>query len=163
MYPRCHCKTKTKDIPANIRESFFLSSLLISISSQSVFLVGGFAANTWLYSRIRADLVELGINLYRPDSHLYVHHIVLTVRLMLFGSNKAVADGAVSSFIDHAVTSRVSKNTYGVIQQVPYNRNDPEHVERLPVAFVDVSGATVLPNSFSVLLPKVYFTVFFLL
>ncbi|KAF9465189.1 hypothetical protein BDZ94DRAFT_1307339 [Collybia nuda] len=104
----------------------------------SVFLVGGFAANNWLFSRLRDVLTPLGVNLCRPDSHL----------------NKAVADGAISFYIDHAVTCRVSKNTYGVVQQIPYNLNDPEHVERLPFAFIDASGETCLPNSFSVLLPK---------
>lgn len=135
------------------------SSCLNTYLSQSVFLVGGFAANTWLFKRIKAELEAHNIALYRPDSHMYVLCLLLYRILILIGflvRNKAVADGAVSSFLEHAVTIRVAKRTYGVTQNIPYNRDDPEHVARLALSFSDVSGTVVLPNSFSVLLAKVY-------
>ena len=39
---------------------------------QTVFLVGGFAANPWLYSSLKKELESSGMTLYRPDSHTYV-------------------------------------------------------------------------------------------
>ena len=45
-----------------------------AIYYQTVFLVGGFAASPWLYSNLKRELGELGLTLYRPDSHTYVHY-----------------------------------------------------------------------------------------
>ena len=39
---------------------------------QNVFLVGGFAASPWLYSNLKRELAQLGLTLFRPDSHTYV-------------------------------------------------------------------------------------------
>ena len=46
--------------------------VIFSPTSQSVFLVGGFAASDWLFSRLQAYLEKEGIKLSRPDSHVYV-------------------------------------------------------------------------------------------
>ena len=36
---------------------------------QSVFLIGGFSANKWLYTNLKTALEQLGLRLYRPDTH----------------------------------------------------------------------------------------------
>ncbi|KAG2073742.1 hypothetical protein BDR04DRAFT_1127075 [Suillus decipiens] len=79
-----------------------------------VFFVGGFAASDWMFAKLQAYFQSLGISFSRPDNHC----------------NKAVADGAVSYFIDHLVSSRVSRFTYGTECSVPFNPFDMEHRAR---------------------------------
>ena len=38
--------------------------------SQSVFIVGGFAASDWLFTKVKEKLEELEIDVSRPDSHV---------------------------------------------------------------------------------------------
>lgn len=104
----------------------------------SVFLVGGFSASDWLFSRLKAYLKPLGLEILRPDSHL----------------NKAVADGAVSFYADHFVKARVSKFTYGINSYVPYDMTNVEHRRRLATVFVDSDGVENVQNVFSAILKK---------
>ena len=69
--------------------------------------------------------------------------------------NKAVAIGAVSYYIDHFVTGRISKFTYGVLGNVVYDPYDPEHVLREHQSYVDAVGDTCIPNNFRTMLPRV--------
>jgi hypothetical protein len=43
-----------------------------SCSFQSVFLVGGFARNDWLFSELKSRLQSLRLDLTRPDAHVFV-------------------------------------------------------------------------------------------
>ncbi|KAH7883407.1 hypothetical protein F5I97DRAFT_1981501 [Phlebopus sp. FC_14] len=104
----------------------------------SVFLVGGFAASEWLFSSLRKYFDGLGISLCRPDSHV----------------NKAVADGAVSYHLDHLVSSRVAKCTYGTECSVPYNPFDSEHRSRQQFVYRGPSGQLALPYAFGSILTR---------
>ncbi|TFK64296.1 hypothetical protein BDN72DRAFT_802291 [Pluteus cervinus] len=104
----------------------------------TVFLVGGFAASDWLFHRVQAAVKNLGIKVCRPDNHV----------------NKAVADGAVSFFIDHFVSTRVSKFQYGTRVHIPYQRRKASHRARINTQFEDLSGEMCLPGAFDVILPK---------
>ncbi|KAK0212140.1 hypothetical protein DFS33DRAFT_1389252 [Desarmillaria ectypa] len=104
----------------------------------AVFLVGGFAASDWLFLKIQNHTNMLGLTLARPDSHV----------------NKAVADGAVSFHLDHAVTARISKCNYGVRTYTGYDRLDEEHVRRRAKIFIDSSGTRSLGGQYSVILAK---------
>ncbi|PIL34591.1 hypothetical protein GSI_03370 [Ganoderma sinense ZZ0214-1] len=104
----------------------------------TVFLVGGFAASPWLYSSLKERLGAIGVTLYRPDSH----------------TNKAVANGAVSFFLDHFVSSRVMKMTYGTYVCVKYNADKPEHRARRSKKYVRPSGEVVLSGRFDTVLRK---------
>jgi hypothetical protein len=104
----------------------------------TVFLVGGFAASEWLFTRLQNHLRPLGFNFCRPDSH----------------TAKAVADGAVAFFLDHRVSARVAKFTYGTRCATQFDRNDPQHKLRASMAVPRPSGRTVLPNAFSAILTK---------
>ncbi|KAE9397395.1 hypothetical protein BT96DRAFT_921574 [Gymnopus androsaceus JB14] len=73
----------------------------------AVFLVGGFAASP-------EKLQQLGLSVHRPDTHV----------------NKAVSDGAVSFFLDHFVTSRVSRSAFGIEGSIRFKHNNPEHRRR---------------------------------
>lgn len=104
----------------------------------TVFLVGGFAASEWLFIRLQNHLRPLGFGFCRPDSH----------------TAKAVADGAVAFFLDHRVSARVAKFTYGTRCATQFDRNDPQHKLRASMVVPRPSGRTVLPNAFSAILTK---------
>ncbi|KAF8840354.1 hypothetical protein BDN67DRAFT_1011543 [Paxillus ammoniavirescens] len=104
----------------------------------SVFLVGGFGASEWLFTRLRRYFEPLNISICRPDSHV----------------NKAVAEGAVSYHIDHLVSSRVAKSTYGTECSVPFNPFDEEHRARKGSVYRGPSGQLALPNAFGSILTR---------
>ncbi|KIJ08851.1 hypothetical protein PAXINDRAFT_88280 [Paxillus involutus ATCC 200175] len=99
------------------------------------FLVGGYATSDFLYRRLQNHPAFSDLHLCRPASHV----------------NKAVADGAVSFYIDHLVTSRTSRFTYGVECCHFYDPSLAEHREREQARFSDPSG--------NIMLPKVFFSI----
>ncbi|KAK0184554.1 hypothetical protein F5146DRAFT_1145410 [Armillaria mellea] len=106
--------------------------------TSAVFLVGGFAASDWLFLKIQEHTNLLGLTIARPDSHV----------------NKAVADGAVSFYLDHAVTARVSPYNYGVPVCTAFDGLDTEHIRRRAQMFVDASGVRRLAGQYDVILAK---------
>ena len=70
-------------------------------------------------------------------------------------SNKAVADGAVSFYIDHLVTTRAAKLTYGLTCLTPFQSGRVDHVSRTNTKLRDLAGSWVLPNAFQSILKKV--------
>lgn len=68
-------------------------------------------------------------------------------------SNKAVADGAISYYIDHFVQTRVSKLTYGSKGSIDYDASDPEHLKR--TTFTAISGVRRIDRVFWVILSGV--------
>ena len=71
-------------------------------------------------------------------------------------SNKAVADGAVSFYLDHIVSVRMARFTYGTEIITPYLPSDPEHIQRAHTKFTDMSGELMVPNAFDTILAKVF-------
>ncbi|KZT00295.1 uncharacterized protein LAESUDRAFT_764717 [Laetiporus sulphureus 93-53] len=98
-----------------------------------VFLVGGFAASPWLFSRLQSSLSYYGLTLARPDRH----------------TSKAVAEGAVAFYLEHWVSVRVMKVTYGVECTVEYDETNPEHRIRRGRITTRPSGRRALGDSFS--------------
>ena len=84
-----------------------------------------------------------------------MYPIIMILSHLRLLSNKAVADGAVSSYIAPLVTSRASKYTYGVECSCPYDQSLSDHRQRRHTRFTLPSGVTVLPNAFSSILQKV--------
>jgi hypothetical protein len=72
---------------------------------------------------------------------------------MDLSSNKA--NGAVSYFIDHYVSTRVSRYTYGIEIYVRYDRTRKDHLQRTGRMFVTPAGKTCINGQFDVILPKV--------
>lgn len=70
-----------------------------------------------------------------------------------FFSNKAVADGAISFYIDHFVQTRVSKLTYGSKGSIDYDASDAEHRKR--PTFTAISGVKRIDKVFWVILSGV--------
>jgi len=103
------------------------------------FLVGGFATSPWLSEQLESRLLGLGFQFCKPsDMH----------------TNKAVAIGAVSYYIDHFVTSRITQFTYGVPCYVTYNPSSPEHVQRSHKTFFDAAGDRCVPGHFISMLSR---------
>ena len=70
-------------------------------------------------------------------------------------SNKAVAVGAISFYLDHFVTGRISKFTYGAPCSASYQPFDPEHIRREHKAWLDPVGDKWVPDHFETMLLRV--------
>lgn len=103
-----------------------------------VVLVGGFAANDWLFAKVEEGLKSEGVTVIRPENHV----------------NKAVSDGAISFYLDHHVTTRVSKFTYGQFRTAFYEPKNLDHLQRKEKTYTCASGETLVPDFFAVILPK---------
>ncbi|KAL0057726.1 hypothetical protein AAF712_008969 [Marasmius tenuissimus] len=139
-------------IPGEVMKLFFAPSvdeLLEAVQEQvkeaegnmsisSVLLVGGFAASDYLFSTLQSTLCQLSIDLYRPDGFL----------------NKAVADGAVSFYLNNTVSIRVARFTYGTSVNIPYEPSNPEHNKRSDTVYTDLDGNRRIPRRFEPSLPK---------
>ena len=73
----------------------------------------------------------------------------------LLRSNKAVAVGAVSFYVDHFVAGRISKFTYGVDHWTAYRPYDPEHVQRKRKSEIGPNGKRRVPDCFAKMLSRV--------
>ncbi|KAK0481096.1 hypothetical protein EDD18DRAFT_1312232 [Armillaria luteobubalina] len=104
----------------------------------AAFLVGGFAASSFFYSKLQTHLQSRNIQLSRPDSHV----------------NKAVPDGAISFYIDHAVNARMSRYNLGSKEFTSYDSSIFEHRRRSSKAYVAANGELSLDDQFDVILPK---------
>lgn len=74
---------------------------------------------------------------------------------LLHTSNKAVADGAISYNIDHLITTRVAKLTYGVTCGRGFDPSQDDHISRKNTKYCDLDGSWRLPNAFCSILEKV--------
>jgi len=104
----------------------------------SVFLVGGFSASDWLFSRLERYLLPHGMQFCRPDSH----------------ANKAVADGAIAFYLDHIVSVRVARWTYGTEYLMCYIPSNPQHAARSETIITFPSGRRYIPKAFRAMLEK---------
>jgi hypothetical protein len=119
--------------------------------------VGGFAASDWLYQKLKVEFTSQGLDVSRPDGHLCVF-LLLKVPWSgtnLLISNKAVADGGVSFYIDHFVTARFSKFAYGIKTRRKYDASNPEHQRRKNTTFMTPKGYLAISGIFSAILPQV--------
>ncbi|KZV77329.1 hypothetical protein PENSPDRAFT_747068 [Peniophora sp. CONT] len=114
------------------------SSAVADGDVKTFFLVGGFAASEYLFEQLRSRLEGDNLALYRPDTH----------------TNKAVAEGAVSFHIDHYVSARVARWTYGAQTFVVFQSHMPNHARRAYRAFTGISGKMLLDKSFMPVLVK---------
>ncbi|KAI0643476.1 hypothetical protein C8Q79DRAFT_182232 [Trametes meyenii] len=131
-------------------ESFFkpsLDEIVASVQDQqraalepisTVFLIGGFAASGWLYTRLRDALQPLGLNLCRPD----------------VSPNKAVAQGSMRFYLEHHVTARVMKKTYGTDYSPLFRPGDPQHIAHISQIKMLPSGLMCIRGAFETILTK---------
>ena len=131
--------------------------IIDELALKSVFLVGGFAASDWLYQKLKAEFTSEGLDVSRPDGHLCVSLLLMVpwsgTNLLI--SNKAVADGGVSFYIDHFVTSRVSKFAYGIEIHQKYDASNTEHQRRKNSTVMTSKGYLGIDGIFHVILPQV--------
>ncbi|TFK50906.1 hypothetical protein OE88DRAFT_1630799 [Heliocybe sulcata] len=108
------------------------------IKLQTIFFVGGFAANDYLFSKLRGELAGTGIEISRPNGY----------------TNKAVADGALVFYMDHVVCTRVARTMYGTKTSVAYDPNQWEHKMRSHSIFSWPSGRKALPHAYTLMVIK---------
>ncbi|KAK2464380.1 hypothetical protein APHAL10511_003527 [Amanita phalloides] len=104
----------------------------------TVFMVGGFATSDYLFSKLREHFNPNNMSILRPDAYL----------------NKAVAEGAVSFNVNHSVTSRVARYTYGAKCSFRFDANNPDHIERQHTCYEALDGRIYVPKGFSPILIK---------
>ncbi|KIY64372.1 hypothetical protein CYLTODRAFT_102547 [Cylindrobasidium torrendii FP15055 ss-10] len=109
-----------------------------SVPIKTIIMVGGFAASEWLFSSVRTALGAEGLMVYRPDGHV----------------NKAVADGAVSYYLDHVVNVRTAKFSYGIEVAIDYVPSLTEHKLRQHLIYTGVSGRRLIPGAYSEILAR---------
>ena len=80
---------------------------------------------------------------------------VISIFLTAVDRNKAVADGAMSFYIDHCVRTRVSRFTYGQFSNTKFDPHNADHQRRIHDVYTSLSGQKNVKNNFSIILPKV--------
>jgi hypothetical protein len=75
--------------------------------------------------------------------------------------NKAVAEGGIIFRLDHSVSSRVARYTYGIGMNIAFNRRLADHLAREDTCFESHSGEMKIPGRFSAILQKVNFTLLY--
>jgi len=70
-------------------------------------------------------------------------------------SNKAVAVGAVLFYVDHFVTGRIAKFTFGAPSVTVYQPSDPEYIMREHKSWLDPEGNKRVPDCFETMLSRV--------
>jgi len=93
-----------------------------------VFIAGGFGASPWLFRQVKRDIATRRLKLLRPDTQ----------------TNKAVAVGAISYYLDHFVVGRIVRYTYGTPASTPYESSDPEHHKRAYKKYMGITGVLQL-------------------
>ncbi|KAK2462913.1 hypothetical protein APHAL10511_005111 [Amanita phalloides] len=108
------------------------------IPIRAICLVGGFATSDYLFSSLDKHFNGRNLRILRPDGYL----------------SKAVAEGAVSYHIDHRVSTRVARITYGVEVTDLFDSLDPEHARRRHLFYTCMSGELRIDGVFSDILLK---------
>lgn len=89
-------------------------------------------------------MATLKLKIARPDTHTYGFHLPDLRLAHDLSRNKAVAEGAISWYLDRFVTGRIVKHTYGTPSTVEFNPSDPEHCERSDMKYSMITGRVVL-------------------
>ncbi|KAF8621250.1 hypothetical protein AX15_007934, partial [Amanita polypyramis BW_CC] len=100
---------------------------------KTIYMVGGFAQSNYLFTKLDQHFKTRNMKILRPDAYL----------------NKAVAEGSVSFRIDHAVTSRISRYTFGIEISPIFDPSNPDHAARAHKCVVKPSGTRWIPGGFS--------------
>ncbi|KAG7093473.1 hypothetical protein E1B28_007149 [Marasmius oreades] len=149
--PSLNIRSGQMALPGTVIEEFFEPSLMSLIDAieqalsatgnqpiKSMFLVGGFSGSEWLFSKLVHFGSQYSINVCRPKSNL----------------NKATADGAVSFYLDHFVSVRVARWSYGIQCTTEFDAQNTEHLYREHLVTTEPSGTRVVPHVFSCILQK---------
>ncbi|KAJ3815434.1 hypothetical protein F5876DRAFT_85802 [Lentinula aff. lateritia] len=146
--PNLDIRSGQMKIPGTIVARFFqpsVNAMLKAVVEQrrearkaitTVLLVGGFAASPFMFTKLKDDLGQLGLSIHRPDTHV----------------NKAVADGGVSFYLDHFVSSRVARYSYGIECSNIYQASNLEH--QIRGFYNSIEGTRRVKNCFSLILRK---------
>ncbi|KAF8552717.1 hypothetical protein OG21DRAFT_1523589 [Imleria badia] len=125
------------DSMSAVMNAFEQQRSYVTMPITMAFLIGGFGASDWFWLLLESYFKSQGIGLSRPS----------TVQ-------KAVSDGALSFLVDHLVTSRVARATYGATFSTSVDEENPEHVSRKETWYTSATGLLVVPKAFQGILRK---------
>jgi len=128
-------------------------------ASQFIFLAGGFGASPWIFQEVGREIAAQGLRLSRPDTQTCVFILPKFRSIYVWTRSKAVADGAISYYLDKFVVSRIVRYTYGTPASIRYDPSDPEHRGRSHKKHLGIVGGMRL-DVFSPTLFKVDVFVF---
>ncbi|KAJ7021947.1 hypothetical protein C8F04DRAFT_972126, partial [Mycena alexandri] len=135
--PSCNIRRGQLRIPGSEVKRFFEPSIyrssgqrsaaavhlcLHSFFFKSVFVVGGFAANHYLFSQLKWRLQPHGLDVTRPDAHVFVYTL-----LVYF--NGATADSTTGTRLSPIAPSPIQL-CYGIHISEPFSPSNPEHATR---------------------------------
>ncbi|KAG8959832.1 hypothetical protein FRC03_007436 [Tulasnella sp. 419] len=102
-------------------------------SHTAIFLVGGFAANPWLFAEIKDRLKDQDVEVFKAET----------------STAKAAAHGAMCYYLDHRVSARVARHAYGVYINPAYRDSNPQHVQRKKAVYENpISGKSYVQGGF---------------
>jgi hypothetical protein len=123
-----------------------------------VFLIGSFSASNLLFAKLQNHFKNDGnLTISRPNSHTYarIEFEIFPPTDHFHNRKKAVADGALSYYIDHFIPTRISKFTYGVSCSKPYQPGTTEHEQRISDKYQNADGRFFVGGCFETILPVV--------
>ena len=125
---------------------------------QAIYMVGGFSASPYLVDQLIERLRSPHIVVTRPEEQTCVGVVFSVNKLTGLVSNdrsKAVANGAISFYIDHYVNARVVKVSYGVKGSRRFVPDDRQHVCRSQNIWARPSGEMMVSGAFFTVVEKV--------
>jgi len=103
-----------------------------------VYLVGGFSANPYVTTQLKQQLAKHKVSVASPDGQ----------------TAKAVADGALSFYLDQFVALRIAKISYGTKYHWKYDPSDNEHKKRSKSVWTRPSGEKLIKGGFRTVLKR---------
>ncbi|KAK1234386.1 hypothetical protein PQX77_002424 [Marasmius sp. AFHP31] len=100
-----------------------------------VFLVGGMAASDYIFNELESRLSP-AVKVFRPFTTL------------------TTSEGAISYYVDHIVSTRVSRFTYGINCHIDFDPENPQHVLRNMQVIRSDIGKLELHDSFHTILER---------
>ena len=97
-----------------------------------------------MFQEVGRKIAAQGLRLSRPDTQTYVFLLQNLRSIHVYTRSKAVADGAVSYYLDKFVVSRLVRYTYGTPASTRYDPSDPEHRMRSHKKYLAVTGEVQL-------------------
>ena len=144
-----HCKS----------QQVLRTACCIHLHYQKAFFIGSLSTNDWLWFRIQSYFKARNIIVCRPDQHMYVPPLNARKLCRRAFSYKAVANGAVVSYINHdnhLVPSRATPAaTYCLVCALPVDENNEQHIFRKDQWVTDPTGDRYVPGYLALTFYKV--------
>lgn len=93
-----------------------------------------------MFREVGREISGQGLKLSRPGTQPYVCLLLSVRSIHVCIRSKAVADGAISYYLDHFVVGRLIRYTYGTPATVGYDHSDPDHRRHSRKKYLGITG-----------------------